>query len=94
MTLTLDQDTRTKLDRVRNGIAREFDHLPQHEVDARFETIVAQLLSDATFLDYVPVLAWRYSREALRTMEGLPAEFRPDPEPDHAAQTHLPANTS
>jgi hypothetical protein len=77
MSLTLDDDTRTHLDRLRDGIAREFDNVPQHEVDARFEAIVAQLLSNATFLDFVPVLAWRYSRAALKTMEGIPAEFSP-----------------
>jgi hypothetical protein len=77
MTLMLDDKTRTHLDRVRTSITREFDHIPQHEVNARFDQIVAQLLSDATFVDFVPVLAWRYSRETLRTMEGLPAEYRP-----------------
>ena len=76
MSLTLDEHTRTHLDQVRSGIAREFDHLPQQEVDARFEAIVSKLVRDATFLDFVPVLAWRYSREAIKTMEGLPAEFR------------------
>jgi hypothetical protein len=79
LSLTLDRDTRTHLDRVRDGLAREFHHLPQQEVNARFDQIVTQLLSDATFPNFVPVLAWRYSREALLTIEGMPAEFRPDP---------------
>jgi hypothetical protein len=76
MSLAIDEDTRKQLDRVRGGIACEFEHIPRHEVDVRFEAIVRQLLSEATFLDFVPVLAWRYSRAALKTIEGLPAEFR------------------
>jgi hypothetical protein len=76
MALVLDEDTRTKLDRIRAGVAHEFDRVPRDEVDARFERVVAKLLDDATFGDFVPVLAWRYAREALRTLEGLPAEFR------------------
>ncbi len=79
MSLTLDADTRTRLERVRSGVAREFRQLPEHEVNARFDEIVAQLLRDASFADFIPVLAWRYSRESLRTMEGLPAEFRDAP---------------
>jgi hypothetical protein len=77
MSLTLDEDTRTHLDRIRSGIEREFQQIPQQEVDARFEAIVTELLSDATFPDFVPVLAWRYSREQLKRTEGIPAEFRP-----------------
>jgi hypothetical protein len=77
MSLTLDEDTRTHLDRIRTGIEREFQQIPQQEVDARFEAIVTELLSDATFPDFVPVLAWRYSREQLKLTEGPPAEFRP-----------------
>jgi hypothetical protein len=77
MGLTLNQDTRTHLDRIRSGIASEFEQIPQQEVDARFDAIVAELLSDATFPDFVPVLAWRYSREQLKLMGGVPAEFRP-----------------
>ena len=76
MSLTLDEDTRTHLDRVRTGIVCEFQQIPQQEVEARFNAIVAQLLSDATFPDFVPVLAWRHSREELRPLAGLPAEFR------------------
>jgi hypothetical protein len=80
MTLTLDVETRNHLERVRDGVAREFERLPESEVNERFEAIVAQLLSEASFPDYVPVLLWRYSREALRpdTALGLPAEFRTD----------------
>ena len=80
MTLTLDVETRTHLERVREGVAHAFERLPESEVNERFETIVAQLLSEASFPDYVPALAWRYSREALRsdTALGLPAEFRTD----------------
>jgi hypothetical protein len=49
MSLALDQDTRTHPNRIRTGIGREFQHIPQEEVDARFEAIVTELLSDATF---------------------------------------------
>jgi hypothetical protein len=76
MSLTLDDDTRTHLERIRSGVAREFGQLPEHEVNARFDQIVVQLASEASFANYIPVLAWRYSRESLRTIEGLPGEFR------------------
>jgi hypothetical protein len=79
MSLTLDDRVRTQLDRVRGGVAGEFPDVSEAEVNARFEEIVAQLLSEASFGDFVPVLAWRYSRESLRATEGLPAEFRDDP---------------
>jgi hypothetical protein len=80
MTLTLDMQTRNHLERVRDGVAREFDRLPESGVNERFDAIVAQLLSEASIPDYVPVLTWRYSRGALRsdTVPGLPAEFRTD----------------
>jgi hypothetical protein len=80
MTLTLDVETRDHLECVRDGVAREFERLPESEVNERFDAIVAQLLSEASIPDYVPVLAWRYSRETLRsdTPLGLPAEFRTD----------------
>jgi hypothetical protein len=77
MSLTLDIDTRTHLDRVRDAVAREFEHLPEDEVNTRFDEIARQLLSDATFADFIPVLSWRYTREALKAMPGLPAEYRP-----------------
>jgi hypothetical protein len=67
MSLTLDEDTRVRLDQIRSGVAREFQQLPQQEVNARFDAIVDGLLDDASFPDYVPVLAWRYSRESLKT---------------------------
>jgi hypothetical protein len=75
--LLLDEQTRTHLDRVRSGVEREFEHLNQQLVDRRFEEISRRLIRDASFGDFVPVLAWRYTREALRATEGLPAEFRP-----------------
>jgi hypothetical protein len=80
MTLTLDVETRNHLERVRDGVAREFEQLPESGVNERFDAIVAQLLSEASIPDYVPVLTWRYSRGALRsdTVPGLPAEFRTD----------------
>ena len=75
MSLTLDDDTRTRLGRLRSGIAREFDDLPEQEVHRRFDEIVRELLDEATFGDFVPVLAWRYAREQLSTVEGVPAEY-------------------
>ena len=76
MSLTLDEKTRMHLERVRSGVAREFDGLPEREVNARFDEIVNELLEEASFGDFVPVLAWRYSREELRAVEGLPGDFR------------------
>jgi hypothetical protein len=78
VSLTLDDETRTHLDRIRASVAVEFEQNTQQEVDCRFEAIVTQLLSEARFPDFIPVLAWRYAREYLKTMAGLPAEFRPN----------------
>ena len=76
MSLTLDDATEARLAVTRRGIETEFDHLPREQVDERFDQIVAELLEDATFGDFVPVLAWRYSREELLSAEGVPGEFR------------------
>ena len=77
MSLTLGDEIQNRLEWTRRQIASEFSDLPQDEVDARFDVIVAGLLDEATFGDFVPVLAWRYSREQLlAAMAGMPAEFR------------------
>ena len=76
MSLTLDDTTATRLAVTRRGIENELDHLPREQVDARFDEIVAELLEDATLGDFVPVLAWRYSREELLSVEGVPGDFR------------------
>lgn len=80
MSLTLDDETLTRLGRMRTGIAREFHRLPEHEVNRRFDQIVKQLLDEATIADFVPVLAWRYSRESLKSLEGVPAEYAASPD--------------
>lgn len=76
MSLTLDDEIKVRLERTRESIGREFDQLPQTEIDERFDEIVAMLLSEASFGDFVPVLAWRYSRQVLNTCVEIPAEFR------------------
>ena len=76
MTLTLDENTRTRLEQTRETIASEFDQLPRQQVDARFDQIMQTLLSEATFGNYLPILARHDAREALLTNPGLPAEFR------------------
>lgn len=84
MTLTVDDDARTRLTSVRDGITREFGAIRQDEIDRRFAQIVTQLLDEATFGDFVPVLAWRYTREALeRASSGSSARdsFRAPPRP-------------
>ena len=39
------------------------------------DAIVEELLDEATFGDFVPVLAWRYAREELGVVAGVPAEY-------------------
>jgi hypothetical protein len=39
------------------------------------DAIVEELLDEATFGDFVPVLSWRYAREELSTAAGVPAEY-------------------
>ena len=93
MSLTLDVDTKARLDRARSELGHEFGHLSADEVNRRFDAIAHQLLTDATFADFVPVLTWRYTREALRTMEGIPAEFRTEPYEPPASPPALSAET-
>jgi hypothetical protein len=78
MSLLLDDDMRTRLGHLRSGIAREFEGLPEQEVERRFDAIVRDLLGEATFGDFVPVLAWRYAREELSAVAGVPAEYAAD----------------
>jgi hypothetical protein len=78
MSRTLDDDIRTRLGHLRSGIALEFDGLPEQEVQRRFDAIVEGLLDEATFGDFVPVLAWRYAREELSVVAGVPAEYAAD----------------
>jgi len=70
--LALDDETATRLARTRAHLGQEFDELPQAEVDRRFDGIVTQLLAEARFDDFVPVLAWRYAREELQTETAHP----------------------
>jgi len=70
--LAVDQETATRLARTRANLGQEFNRLPQMEVDKRFDGIVTQLLAEARFDDFVPVLAWRYAREELQTETAHP----------------------
>ena len=76
MSMALDDTIQTRLAVTLRGVENEFGYLPRETVDVRFDRIVAQLLDEAMFGDFIPVLAWRYSREELRTVAGLPPEFR------------------
>ena len=52
------------------------DRIARRERD--FDAIVQQLLDEATFGDFVPVLAWRYAGEELSVVAGVPAEYAAD----------------
>jgi hypothetical protein len=78
VSLALDE-IRKRLGCMRASVAREFEQVPVADVNARFDAIATALLSDARFGDFVPVLAWQYSRQELQAVAGLSAGFRPDP---------------
>jgi hypothetical protein len=49
-------------------VAREFASLDREVVHREFERIAHDLLRDATVTDFVPVLASRHAKDALRSM--------------------------
>jgi hypothetical protein len=66
---TPDAQLTNRLALVRQGLAREFPSVPEKELDDDFSEVVSQLLADARVLDFVPVLARRYTRDRIQRGE-------------------------
>jgi len=58
--------TRSKIEHATKTLALEFEDTPRAAIAAAVEAVARRLLEHARFDDYVPVLAHRYVREALR----------------------------
>ena len=64
----LDETLEKRMKDAETDVAREFDSLDRALVHAQFERVSSDLLRNATVTDFVPVLARRHVREALRAM--------------------------
>ena len=64
----LDETLEKRMKDAETDVAREFDSLDRELVRAHFERVSSDLLRNATVTDFVPVLARRHVREALRSM--------------------------
>jgi hypothetical protein len=63
---TLDETLANRLRQAETDVAREFHSLDRDVVRQEFERVSSDLLRTATVTDFVPVLAQRDAREALR----------------------------
>ena len=61
--------TRSKIDHETKTLALEFKAVPHAIIAAEVEATTTRLLEHARFDDYIPVLVYRYVREALRNRE-------------------------
>jgi hypothetical protein len=64
----LDETLEKRMKEAETDVAREFDSLDRELVRAQFERVSSDLLRNATVTDFVPVLARRHVREALRSL--------------------------
>jgi hypothetical protein len=61
--------TRSKIEHETKTLAREFPALPYALIAAEVEATATRLLEHARFDDYIPLLVYRYVREALHDSE-------------------------
>jgi hypothetical protein len=61
--------TRSKIEHEAKMLALEFNAVPHALIAAEVEATAARLLEHARVDDYIPVLVYRYVREALRDRE-------------------------
>ena len=64
----LDETLEKRMRDAETDVAREFESLDRELVHSQFERVSSDLLRNATVTDFVPVLARRHAREALRSM--------------------------
>ena len=65
MTLQLVGEMKRKLDHVPRRLGDDFPDADPKQLALEVEHVAEQLLEDARFGDFVPVLAYRYTREHL-----------------------------
>jgi Protein of unknown function (DUF3562) len=68
VSLALDEMFEKRLQQAEVNVAREFSTLDREVVHREFERVTEDLLRNAKVTDFVPVLAGRHAREALREM--------------------------
>jgi hypothetical protein len=61
--------TKSKIERETRTLALEFKAVPHALIAAEVEATATRLLEHARFDDYIPVLVYRYVREALRNRQ-------------------------
>jgi Protein of unknown function (DUF3562) len=69
----LDETFEKRMRQAEADVAREFGSLDPELVHAQFERVTGELLRDAKVTDFVPVLARRHVREALRAVPATAA---------------------
>ena len=65
MALTLQSETKEKIERLPLVLHDEFPDAPTAEVERSVDTIAAALVADARIEEFIPVLVHRYAREQL-----------------------------
>ena len=60
-----DLRLKQRLDLVRQNLERDFPAVPPKKLEDRLARVVSQLVADARVLDFVPVLAERFTRDWL-----------------------------
>ena len=68
MTLALDELFEKRLQQAEVDVVWEFSTVDREVVHREFERITHELLREAKVADFVPVLARRHARDALRSM--------------------------
>jgi hypothetical protein len=63
--LRVTGETKQKLDHLPERLSDEFEDVAPSEVREEVKEVTDTLLSDAQFDDFVPLLAYRYTREHL-----------------------------
>jgi hypothetical protein len=64
--MKLESATKTKLEHGKTRLAAEFDAVPRGLISTAVDATAGQLLQEARFDDYIPLLAQRYVRARLR----------------------------
>lgn len=64
--MVVSEGTRKKLDKLAVELRREFGEVPAARIERTLERVVNELVAQARFHDFVPLLAQREARERLR----------------------------
>jgi hypothetical protein len=64
-TMHLHPATRAKLEHDKGLLVNEFRSVPREEISRKLDVVAGRLLSRANFDDFIPALAFRFTREDL-----------------------------